>query len=100
MHAFFILGGLLHATVLAIIGFFVLFTASKAQGLVRQIGNLLGAWLYILAVLAIIASVAFAAAGPGFMRSHHAWMYSGALGAGPPPAAPPANTATNAATTK
>lgn len=47
------LGGLVHATVLAIIGFFILFAATKAQGLVAAFGKILAAWILILAVLAV-----------------------------------------------
>lgn len=94
MAVFFIVAGLLHATVLAVIGFFVLFAASKAEGLVKRIGNILGAWLYILAALALIGWIAVGATGGGafsrhMMAYHHQWG----------PSAWPANSAapTNAA---
>ena len=54
MHPFLIVGGLLHATALAVVGFFVLFAASKAGGVVRTIGNVLGVWLFVIAALATL----------------------------------------------
>jgi hypothetical protein len=90
MALFFVVAGLLHATLLAVIGFFVLFAASKATGAVKRIGEVLGIWLYILAVLAIIASSVW---GPAMWRAHggyHAW---GAHPGQPAATAAPANTA-------
>ena len=82
------LGGLGRATVLAVVGFFVLFTASKSQGLVKRIGNVLGAWLFVLAVLAIVGSIFLGAMGRGFMGPHHPWMHAAAPGVvAQPPAA-------------
>ena len=63
MHQMFILGGLLHATALAVVGFFVLFAASRSQGLLRTVGNVLGVWLFVLAVLAIVLGLVI---GPRF----------------------------------
>ena len=79
---------------LAVIGFFVLFAASKAEGLVKRIGNILGVWLYILAALALIGWIVVAAAG-GAMMSRHMMAFHHQWG----PSAWPANTAapTNAA---
>jgi hypothetical protein len=97
MHAFFILIGLLHATVLSVIAFFVLFTASRAKGVLRTIGNVLGAWLFILAALALIGSVAAPMFGGGpmgfrMMGSHgHHWMQPRQPGVGQPPATAPAS---------
>jgi len=98
MHVFFIVAGLLHATALAVIGFFVLFAASKAEGLVKRIGNILGAWLYILAALALIGwivvgATAGAMLGRHMMGFHHPWGPS----AWPANAAPPGNAAAPAA---
>jgi hypothetical protein len=94
MHAFFILLALLHATALAVIGFFVLFAASRSTGLLKTIGNMLGAWLFILALLAIVGA-AFAPMmvhepwGGGMMGPYgHAWMHQG-----PPIAATPSEAA-------
>jgi len=51
-----IMGAVLHATVLGVIGFFVLFAAEKCSGIVKFVGTLLGWWLWILAVLAIVCA--------------------------------------------
>jgi hypothetical protein len=105
MHPFFILGSLFHATVLATIGFFVLFAADRSGGLVKTIGRALGAWLFILAALAIICAIVAPGIGigpwgSGWMSSRHArmmgsypsgWMQSGPVIVTPPPQAAPAN---------
>jgi hypothetical protein len=44
----------MHATVAGVIGFFVLFAAGKAEGIVKFVGTILGWWLWILAVLSIV----------------------------------------------
>jgi hypothetical protein len=54
---FWIVEAVLHTTALAVIGFFVLFAASKSEGLLNLLGKLLGAWLYLLAVLAIACAI-------------------------------------------
>ncbi len=83
MHPFMIIGGLLHATAVAIIAFFVFFGASKSSGLLKAFGTLLGWWLVLLAFGAIAMSVTG-------MGGKHMWMMH--HGEGPPPAAstPPA----------
>jgi hypothetical protein len=94
MHLFFLLGGLLHATALAVIGFFVLFAASKSTGALKRIGDALGVWLFILAVLALLGGAFF---GP-MMMGHHGF-HGGMMGRdgwGPPPAAAQAPAATPA----
>ena len=55
MHPMFIFGVLLHVTLLAVVAFFVLFAAQKAEGLVKLLGNVVGVWLLVLAALAILA---------------------------------------------
>jgi hypothetical protein len=50
-----LLGATLHVTVLAIIGYFLLYTASKADGLVALIGRVLGLWVFLLAILSVVA---------------------------------------------
>jgi len=57
MHPMMIAGALLHVTLLAVVAFFVLYAAQKAQGLVKLLGNVVGAWLLLLVVLAIAAVV-------------------------------------------
>jgi len=106
MQPFFIIGGLLHATALAVIGFFVLFAASKSEGGVRRLGNILGVWLYILAVLALAGWIFLGAAANGplgrrMMAFHHPWRAESAAPASvPAPAAPSSNAATPASATR
>jgi len=47
-----------HIIVVAVLAFFVLFAAGKADGFVKLLGNVLGWLLLILAVLMIVATVA------------------------------------------
>ncbi len=56
MHPMMIAGVLLHVTLLAVVAFFVLYAAQKAQGLVKLLGNVVGVWLLLLVVLAIAAA--------------------------------------------
>jgi hypothetical protein len=84
MHMLF--GLILHVTLLAIVGYALLFSASKAEGVVALIGRLLGIWVFLLAILSVVGAVAihlnggklfgmdFTHPGPGHM---HMW--------GPPP---------------
>ena len=90
MHHVFILAGLLHATVLAVIGFFVLFAASRSDGLLKLVGNVLGIWLFVVAVLAIVGGVLggpLHGGGPmgwRMMGGHRPpWMQSGQPAAAP-----------------
>jgi hypothetical protein len=57
MHSMMIVGVLLHVTLLLVVAFFVLYAAQKAQGLVKLLGNVVGAWLMLLVVLAVAAAV-------------------------------------------
>jgi hypothetical protein len=43
-----------HAVVVAVVAFFVLFAASKADGFVKLLGNVLGYLLLIVAVLLVV----------------------------------------------
>jgi hypothetical protein len=54
MHMGMLAHAVLHATVAGVIGFFVLFAASKAEGIVKFVGTILGWWLWIIAVLSIV----------------------------------------------
>ncbi|MES1991737.1 MAG: hypothetical protein V4441_12415 [Pseudomonadota bacterium] len=54
MHMFPFFGALLHGTVLATLSFFVLFAASKADGRIKSFGIVLGTWLAILALIALV----------------------------------------------
>ena len=55
MHPMLIMGVLLHATLFAVLAFFVLFAAQKAEGLVKLLGNVVGVWLLVLAIVAVLA---------------------------------------------
>ncbi|HEY4944356.1 MAG TPA: hypothetical protein VII56_23210 [Rhizomicrobium sp.] len=96
MHMHMLLGVVLHTTVLAIVGYLLLFSASKAEGVVALIGRLLGIWVFILAILSIVAIVTAPMFGgrpfgmemdhgPGMM---HRWGPPPPMGAPPPPAKP------------
>jgi len=88
MHPFFFLHALMFATVIAVIGFFVLFAAAQAAGVVRTIGSVLGWWLLVLAALGLIGGVVAAVTGHGGMGwRRHDW------GAQAPMAAPPSTPA-------
>lgn len=79
-----------HVTGLLILAFFILFAASKAEGLVSAFGRILAAWLFLLAVLHIVwhfAPGVFGKYAPG-MQGH--WGHHWGEPAAPPPAAVPA----------
>ena len=100
----FIIGAVLHATVLGVIAFFVLFAAGKAEGFVSLLGRLLGFWLLLLAILSIAAGAYFHLKGGkpdemGWMHGH-GWMHHwGPPDGAPPPPAQPAATPAPAPTT-
>ena len=83
MHMHLIVGAVLHATAVAVLGFFVLFAAGKASGVVKLVGTLLGWWLWILAVLAIVCALVCPNMGDKAMP----WM--GHLGMHGPAGSPP-----------
>jgi hypothetical protein len=61
----FALNIMLQSTALAIVGFVLLFMASKTQGIVAFIGRLLAVWVYFVAALIAAAGVmAFFQMGP------------------------------------
>lgn len=71
---FMIMGVVTHVTILAIVGYFILFSASKADGFVALIGRLLGYWVFLLAILAIVGAVAMHLSGGklfGMEFPHH-----------------------------
>ena len=96
MPMFWIFGAVLHATAFAVIGFFVLFAASKTDGLLGALGKLLGAWLYLLAILAIACAVLMPLTGGHLFgmtmpeRMGPAWMSHWEHHCGTAPAAPAA----------
>ncbi len=95
-----IIGAVLHATVLAVLAFFILFAAGKAEGFVKLLGNILGLWLLLL-TLGAIAVGAWHCLHPdadhGWDHSHHGWMLWLHTGPTPPSTAPQAAPAAPAA---
>ena len=92
MHIHFLAGAILHATAVAVIGFFVLFAAGKADGIVKLVGTLLGWWIWILAVLLVVCAVVCPTMGDHMgdhMGMHTGWMHP--MAPPPPAAAAPAN---------
>lgn len=94
MHPFFLIGTLVHVTAIAVIGFFVLFAASKSDGMIRILGNLLAVWLFVLAVLVIVVTATAAIfggvpSGVSLMdRMQHGWTQPWEHFVHPGPAAP------------
>jgi hypothetical protein len=89
MHPFFFVGAIHHVLVVAVVAFFVLFAASKAEGFVKILGNVLGYLLLIFAVLLIVCATFAPTFGghAGFGGMH--WGMGGAYHMqGPPPAQP------------
>lgn len=92
MHMHFLAGAILHATALAVLGFFVLFAAGKAGGIVKLVGTVLGWWLWILAVLAIVCALVCPGMGDksGWMKGGEGWMHGPDAAAPAKPEAAPA----------
>ena len=91
-----LVGVVLHVTVLAIIGYFLLFSASKAQGIVALIGRLLGLWVFLLAALSVLAvmggpMISGTPLGTEMMRAHGGMMHQWDRGPeqSNPPSQPP-----------
>ncbi len=99
MHMHMVVGLVLHTTLLAIVGYALLWTASKAEGFVALIGRLLGLWVFLLAILSIVAAVAIHMSGGKLfgmdMHDHdhgpgmHRWGPPGDMGPPPPGMQPP-----------
>ena len=76
MHPLFLFGMIWHVTALAVLSFFVLFAASKAEGFVKLLGNVVGGWLLVLAALGIIgAATAPFVGGRPFGLPMGGWMH-------------------------
>ncbi len=90
------LGVVVHATILLIVAYFILFAASKAGGVVRAIGMLLSLWVFALAVLLVIC-MASSGDRSGFMdmmKGHMgSWMHAPEQSAQPAPAPAPSTLA-------
>lgn len=90
MH-FFAIAAVLHTLIVAVLAFFVLFAASKADGFVRLLGNVLGWILLIAAVLGLVFGIFHVMTGKGpMMEGGSHWMMHWDRGAQPPGAQPPA----------
>jgi hypothetical protein len=98
MHGFYAMGAVLHTIVVAVVAFFVLFTAGKAVGFTRLLGYVLGWILLVGAAASLAVGIYFAATGhhPAWMeRDHQGWMArekdgdSTLPGASQPPQTPP-----------
>lgn len=91
---------IVHVTMLLVVAFFILFVAQKADGLVSLFGNILGAWIVIIAVLHIAACFVPGLAdkmgmkGPdgahGPMMMHEHWMHHWGMQPAAPQPAPAA----------
>ena len=98
------MGMIHHATIALIVAFFVLFVASKAEGLVKLLGTMLGLWILVLTIVMVAGAVtAPMFGGKPFGMDMHAmhdrWMHrDGGPGMMPPPAAAPAQPAMAPAT--
>lgn len=55
MHPMMVVGVVLHVTLFVVLAFFVLFAAQKAMGMVKLLGNVVGVWLLLLAILVVLA---------------------------------------------
>jgi hypothetical protein len=65
---------LIPATLLVVLGYFVLFSSTKTQAGIRTFGQILAAWIFILAVVLPLAGAyaTYAGLSPmGSMRSMH-----------------------------
>ena len=84
-----------HTLIVAVLAFFILFAASKSDGFVRLLGNVLGWLLLIAAVLGLVAGIFHLMTGKPMMmegeRGPHwmmHWEHGAPTGAPPPAAAP------------
>ena len=76
----FILASLIPATILAVLGHFVLFSSTKTQGAVQRFGQILAVWVFLLAALSPVMGAYATFAGfdlTGAMRSMHAELAPG-----------------------
>ena len=89
MHMHMMFGMLIHALGVAVIGFFVLFAAERASGIVKLVGTILGWLLWLLA----IAGVVCALIGPTMGDKAGPWMEKWGMHGQPPATAEPAKPA-------
>jgi hypothetical protein len=88
MHVHFIIGAVLHATAVAVVGFFVLYAAGKSAGIVKAIGTILGWWLFLIAVAGVVFAVVHPMDGKDMPWMDRMGMHQS--DAAPTPAAAPA----------
>ena len=89
---------LIGATVMVVLGYFVLLTSSRAEGALKTFGKYLAIWLFILPLLLIIAAATMGRRHAGPVMMHGAgmdgpWIRQGpGFASAPPPDAgrPPA----------
>lgn len=66
---------LIPATVIAVVGFFVLFASARAEGTVQKVGKVLGIWIFVLALLPLVGGAYVAVTGQcplgGHMSGYH-----------------------------
>ena len=74
MH-FFAIAAVLHTLIVAVLAFFVLFAASKADGFVRLLGSVLGWILLIAAVLGLVVGIVHVVSGKPMMDGGQRWMH-------------------------
>jgi hypothetical protein len=70
----FLLIGLIPATLLTVIGYFVLFSSIRTEGGVKTFGQVLAVWLFVLAAVPVLAGAyaTYAGLSPAdAMRSMH-----------------------------
>jgi hypothetical protein len=84
MHMMF--GMILHALAVAVIGFFVLFAAERASGIVKLVGTLLGWLLWLLAIACIVCAFIC----PNMGDKGAGWMDKMGIHGAPPAATEPA----------
>jgi hypothetical protein len=60
---FFLIGAILHATLVAVIAFFILYAAGKASGFTKTLGSVLGIWVLIIAAVILAGGVTAAVNG-------------------------------------
>lgn len=77
-----------HALLVAVLSFFILFAASKADGFVQILGKVLGYLLLLAAVLLIVWSVAAPMMGWHDFMMHHDMMHPWNQHPQGPPGAP------------
>lgn len=79
--------GLLPATIFAVVGYFVLFASSRAEGVVRAFGRALAVWIFVAAAVPPVAGAYATLTGASpfkeMMAEHASWHQTpAAIGSG------------------